>query len=102
VTGASYKGAVVAVADRKRGYAEMAKVTNKTSELFNSAILDKLKPMSARVKTLTFENGKEFARHAILINNFKVWPTLPDHLQIGNGAAMKTLNGLLCQSVPKK
>jgi IS30 family transposase len=26
----------------------------------------------------------------ILINNFKARPTLPDHLQVGNGAAMKT------------
>jgi IS30 family transposase len=26
--------------------------------------VDKLKPMAARVKTLTFDNGKEFTGHA--------------------------------------
>jgi hypothetical protein len=29
----------------------------------------------------------------ILINNFKARPTLPDHLQVGNGVAMKTWTG---------
>jgi len=29
-----------------------------------SAIVDKLQPLAARVKTLTFDNGKEFAGHA--------------------------------------
>jgi IS30 family transposase len=91
VIGASHKGAVVTMVERKSGYAMMAKVEKKTSELVSSAIVDKLQPMAARVKTLTFDNGKEFAGHTpILINNFKARPTLPDHLQVGNGAAMKT------------
>jgi IS30 family transposase len=41
----------------------MATVEKKTSELVSSAIMDKLKPMAARVKTLTFDNGKEFSGH---------------------------------------
>jgi hypothetical protein len=34
----------------------MAKVSNKTSALVSSAIVDKLQPLAARVKTLTFDN----------------------------------------------
>ena len=64
VIGASHKGAVVTMVERKIGYAVMAKVEKKTTELVSSAIVDKLKPMAARVKTLTFDNGKEFAGHA--------------------------------------
>ena len=52
--------------ERKSGYAVMAKVEKKTSELVSSAIVDKLKPMAAKVKTLTFDNGKEFAGHAYI------------------------------------
>jgi IS30 family transposase len=49
--------------ERKSGYAVMAKVVNKTSDLVGSAIVNKLKPLAARVKTLTYDNGKEFAGH---------------------------------------
>jgi IS30 family transposase len=44
----------------------LTKVSNKTCELVNSAILDKLKPMAGRVKMLAFDNGKEFAGHACI------------------------------------
>ena len=64
--GANHKGAVVTMVERKSGYGVIAKVTNKTSELVSSAIVDKLKPMTVRVKTLTFDNGKEFAGHAYI------------------------------------
>ena len=52
------------MAKRKSGYAVMAKVSNKNSELIGSAIVDKLQPLAARVKTLPFDNSKEFAGHA--------------------------------------
>jgi len=41
----------------------MAKVVNKTSDLVGFAIVNKLRPLAVRVKTLTFDNGKEFAEH---------------------------------------
>jgi IS30 family transposase len=45
VIGANHKDAVVTMFERKSGYGFIAKVTNKTSELVSSAIVDKLKPM---------------------------------------------------------
>ena len=65
VIGANHMGAVVTMVERKSGYAVMAKVTNKTSALVSSDIVDKLQPLAARVKTLTFDN-KEFAGHAYI------------------------------------
>jgi IS30 family transposase len=61
-----HKGAVMTIVDRKSGYAVMAKVSNKTCELVASAIVNKLQPLAARVKTLTFDNGKEFAGNAYI------------------------------------
>ena len=63
VIGAKHKGAIVNIVERKSGYAVVAKVVNKTSDLVGSKIVDKLKPLAAWVKTLTFDNGKEFAGH---------------------------------------
>jgi IS30 family transposase len=53
----------------KSGFSTMAKVKKrasekKMSELVISATVDKLQPVAVRVKTLTFVNGKEFARLA--------------------------------------
>ena len=64
--GANHKGTVVAIVERISENAVMAKVEKKTSELVSSAIVDNLQPMAARIKTLTFENGNEFAEHAYI------------------------------------
>ena len=64
VIGAAHKQAIVTVVERKSGYAVMAKVSNKTSDLVGSAIIQALKPFEARVKTLAYDNGKEFSGHA--------------------------------------
>ena len=66
-----------------------SKLSNKTSKLVSSAIVEKLKPMAARVKTLTFDNGKEFARHAHIDERLKALPNLTDRLPAGNAAAIK-------------
>jgi IS30 family transposase len=57
VIGANHKQAIVTVVERKSGYAVMAKVLNKTSDLVGAAIIKVLKPFQARVKTLTYDNG---------------------------------------------
>jgi IS30 family transposase len=64
VIGAHHKQAVVTLVERKSGYAVLAKVKNKTSNLVSSAIMAKLKPLAPLVKTMTFDNGKEFAEHS--------------------------------------
>jgi IS30 family transposase len=63
VIDAKHKGAIVKMVERKSGYAFMTKALNKTSDLVRSAILNKLKPLAARLKTLTNDNGKEFAEN---------------------------------------
>jgi IS30 family transposase len=54
----------VALVERKSGYAFQTKVKHKTSDLVSSAIITKLKPLAPLVKTLTFNNWKEFGEHA--------------------------------------
>ena len=52
------------VVERKSGYAVMAKVSNKIADLIGAAIIEALNPLKARVKNLTYDNGKEFSGHA--------------------------------------
>ena len=50
--------------ERKSGYVVLKKVSKKTSQLVRSAIIKCLKPISDKVKTITFDNGREFSDHA--------------------------------------
>ena len=102
VIGASHKGAVVTMVERKSGYALMAKVEKKTSELVSSAIVDKLQPMAARVKTLTFDNGKEFAGHAHIDQQLQSTAYFARPFASWERGSNENLNGLLRQYVPKK
>ena len=102
VIGASHKGAVVTMVERKSGYAVMAKVSNKTCDLVGSAIVDKLKPMAARVKTLTFDNGKEFAAHAHIDQQLQSTAYFARPFASWERGSNENLNGLLRQYVPKK
>ena len=87
--GANHKAAVVTMVEHKSGSGVIAKVTNKTSEFDSSAIVDKLKPMAVRVKTLTIDTAKSFRGIPILMNSFKAQPNLPDHLPIVSVAAIR-------------
>jgi IS30 family transposase len=102
VIGANHKGAVVTMVERKSGYGVIAKVTNKTSELVSSAIVDKLQPMAVRVKTLTFDNGKEFAAHAHIDAQLQSTTYFARPFASWERGSNENFNGLLRQYIPKK
>jgi transposase, IS30 family len=62
--GAGHKHAVVSLVERKTGYAILTKVHRKTSNLVSGAIIRRLKTIQPLVKTITYDNSKEFAEHA--------------------------------------
>jgi IS30 family transposase len=102
VIGASHKGAVVTMVERKSGYAVMAKVSNKTSAAVGSAIVGELQPLAARVKTLTFDNGKEFAGHAYIDEKLQSTAYFARPFASWERGSNENLNGLLRQYIPKK
>ena len=50
IIGANHKHGIVTVVERKRGYAVIAKVSNKTADLVEAAIIDMLNPLKVKVK----------------------------------------------------
>ena len=102
VIGAGNKGAVVTMVERKSGYAVLAKASNKTSELVSSAIVSNLKPFAISIKTLTYDNGKEFAGHSLIgqqLNSTAYFERPFDSWERGSN---ENLNGFLRQCNPKK
>jgi len=76
-------------------------VSNKTAEQMNQAIINRLIPMRDRVKTITFDNGKEFAHHGVIDQALGSKAYFADPFaswQRGN----ENLNGLVRQYIPEK
>lgn len=102
VIGAGHSQAVVTVVERKSGYAKLKKVANKTAELVSQAIEDVLKPLNARVKTLTVDNGKEFAYHQKVDAALGIQTYFADPYCSWQRGSNENFNGLLRQYIPKK
>ncbi len=88
--------------ERKGGYAVLAKVKNKTSNLVSSAIMAKLKPLAPLVKTMTFNNGKEFAEHSRIDAALQSTTYFADPFASWQRGSNENFNGLLRQYIPKK
>ena len=102
VIGAAHKQDVVTLVERKSGYAVLAKVKNKTSDLVSSAIITKLNAVTPLVKTLTFDNGKEFAEHARIDTALQSTTYFADPFASWQRGSNENFNGLLRQYIPKK
>ena len=99
--GKSHKHAIVSLVERKSGYAVLAKVENKTADLVSTAIIKRLMPISERVQTLTFDNGKEFANHASIDKALGSTTYFADPYSSWQRGSNENLNGLIRQYIPK-
>ncbi|WP_323030737.1 IS30 family transposase [Brachymonas denitrificans] len=102
VIGAAHKQAIVTLVERKSGYAVLAKVRRKTADLVGRAIEEKLEPLCARVKTLTVDNGKEFADHQTVDQTLGIKTYFADPYCSWQRGSNENFNGLLRQYIPKK
>jgi IS30 family transposase len=102
VIGAAHKQAIVTLVERKSGFAVLAKVLNKSADLVGRAIEAKLKPLNSRVKTLTVDNGKEFADHQAIDQALGIQTYFADPYCSWQRGSNVNFNGLLRQYIPKK
>ena len=63
IVGAGRKGAILSLVERVSRYTLLHKLKAATAERTSRAIINKLRRHSARVHTITADNGKEFAGH---------------------------------------
>ena len=99
--GKSHKHAIVSLVERKSGYAVLAKVEKKTADLVSTAIIKRLMPISERVQTLTFDNGKEFANHASIDKALGSTTYFADPYSSWQRGSNENLYGLIRQYIPK-
>jgi IS30 family transposase len=102
VIGAAHQHAIVTLVKRKSGFAVVTKVERKTSEQVSAVIIKRLEPIASRVKTITFDNGKEFAGHRQIDESLGSTAYFADPFASWQRGSNENFNGLLRQYIPKK
>ena len=101
IIGAGQSGAIVSMVDRASKLTKLKKISHKTAQEVEHALIDRLGPMQEFVLTLTADNGKEFSSHQKVSQslNAKFYFAKPYH-SWERGLNEHT-NGLVRQYFPK-
>ena len=99
VIGKNHEGALVTINDQKTNMVKIRKVNSKQAQDVKKATLDALADWGF-VKTITSDNGKEFAYHEQIAEAFDFYFATPYHSwEFG---ANENTNGLIRQYIPKQ
>ena len=102
VIGKNHKHALVTLVERATGFTLIAKVERKTSELVRKACIKLLTPFQEYVHTITFDNGKEFAEHALIDETIGCTTYFAKPYSSWQRGSNENTNGLIRQYIPKK
>lgn len=102
IVGKRRRSALVTMVERKSGYARIGRVDGMNSDLTMRAAKRRLKdlPPSLR-RSMTFDNGKEFAKHPRLTYGLGLEVYFADPYASWQRGANENMNGLLRQFFPK-
>jgi IS30 family transposase len=102
VIGKGHKGGFATLAERKSRLYLALPIANKTARAANDAIAKLLTPLKHWVKTLTFDNGREFSSHEILAKILECSTYFAKPYHSWERGLNENHNGLLRQFFPKK
>ena len=102
VIGKGHKGALVTLVERKSRYTLAHPVPSKHSAGVTHAIIELLRPHKKACKTLTFDNGKEFAEHESIGHCLDAEVYFAHPYCSWERGLNENTNGLLRQFFPKK
>jgi len=102
IIGKAHKQAIVTITERKTRFSLIRKVKFKTAENVSDAIIALLTPMKKWVKTLTADNGKEFAFHQLIAKALNAKFYFAHPYSSWERGLNENTNGLIRQYIPKK
>lgn len=101
VLGKHGTGAIVTLAERKSRLYLIRRVNSKSADDVTEAIIDMLSPHKEFVKTITFDNGGEFAQHKKIEEELQAMTYFAHPYSSWERGLNENSNGLLRQYVPK-
>jgi len=101
IVGPHHASAILTVVDRKSGYLWAALLAERTASAANAAMVDLLGPIAHRLKTVTTDNGGEFAQHERLDARLGCTSYFCDPYCSWQRGTNENTNGLIRQFLPK-
>jgi IS30 family transposase len=102
VIGKGHQGVLVTLVERKSRYTLASQLDSRHSDKVTQAIIELLRPHKPQCKTLTFDNGKEFAEHAFIAKCLDAMVYFAHPYCSWERGLNENHNGLLRQYFPKK
>lgn len=101
IIGKNHRQAIVSIVERKTGLTLIRKVERKTSKAVSQAMIVLLKPYKNKVRTITSDNGKEFAGHEEIAKTLKADFYFAHPYASWERGTNENTNGLIRQYFPK-
>jgi IS30 family transposase len=101
VIGKDHKGALLTINDRATGMLQMKKIESKDAEIVKKATIELLENWKPFLKTITSDNGKEFAKHELIAQALEIDYYFANPYCSWERGANENLNGLVRQYFPK-
>ena len=92
---------LVTMVERKSRYTVIALVDSRESAVVTQGMLHSMRPCRDKVETMTFDNGKEFARHAHLAEQLQAKAYFAHPYHSWERGLNENTNGLIRQYFPK-
>lgn len=101
IIGQHHRGAIVSLTERKSKLCLLKKVERNTAEAVEQALEELLRPITAKVKTITSDNGREFANHQSIEKKLKATFYFAHPFAAWERGTNENTNGLVRQYFPK-
>jgi len=101
IIGANHKGAIVTLDERKSKLRLAFPINNKLASLTTEAIVLLLTPFKALVESITFDNGREFAKHTQIADKLECKTYFAKPYHSWERGQNENANGLLREYFPK-
>ena len=93
---------LVTMVERYSRYTLIARAENKSADAVSLALLKRLAPIRDKVKTLTYDNGKEFAKHLFIDDVLESQGYFAHPYSSWERGLNENTNGLIRQYFPKQ
>lgn len=102
IIGKNHKSAILTINDRASGMLKMRKVKSKEAQEVSRAIVCELEDWKPYIKTITADNGKEFAHHQYVAQELHIDHYFAKPCHSWERGSNENLNGLVRQYFKKK
>lgn len=101
IIGKSHSGAAVTIVERKTRFTIVIPMPNRKSDLVAAETINILQPIQAKVKSITADNGKEFATHEEVAEKLGIDYYFAKPYHSWERGTNENANGLIRQYIPK-